>query len=463
MSEDWFPDWVLPSSRGISKGLVEALAADIANGRLQKGAPLPSQRALADRLGINFTTVTRAYDAARRRGLIEAQAGRGTFVATNAIEGAPASLPRSIDLASNSPPLTASTHRIAERIVDLGRTRAVADLTRRAGSADGRDAQAAARWLNEIRFGSAVVDVDRIAFASGVRAALTVLLVTVVGADGILLTEALTWPAVRTLAGFLGIRLAPVAMDGEGIVPAEFEEACKRHRPKALYCTPSAQNPTTATMSAARRQQIAEIALKHAVTIIEDDVYGFLGGPRSPPPIAALHPQGVIYVGGLAKSMVSGMRVAYVVHSTARSTHLFTSRLAVSGGVAPHLELALATDLIEGGLARTLLDEIRIDIKLRQKKAVSILGKECIRTSDESLHAWLALPDSWTRAQFLSRLQSDNISTIPSDAFAIMPQDAGQSIRISLGTPTSIDALETALHKISKILEYDPDVDGSFL
>ena len=60
--------------------IVSALADDIAAGRLHHGQALPTHRALANTLGIDLTTVTRAYTEARRQGLTEARVGRGTFV-----------------------------------------------------------------------------------------------------------------------------------------------------------------------------------------------------------------------------------------------------------------------------------------------------------------------------------------------------------------------------------------------
>ena len=60
--------------------LVRCIADDIQRGRLKPGDRLPSQRALARLLGINFTTVTRAYSEATRRGLVLGRAGRGTHV-----------------------------------------------------------------------------------------------------------------------------------------------------------------------------------------------------------------------------------------------------------------------------------------------------------------------------------------------------------------------------------------------
>ena len=76
---DWVPtlsEWQGP----LFLRIVDALAADIASGRLVRGQQLPTHRALAAALDIDLTTVTRAYSEARRRGLLEARVGQGTFV-----------------------------------------------------------------------------------------------------------------------------------------------------------------------------------------------------------------------------------------------------------------------------------------------------------------------------------------------------------------------------------------------
>ncbi|WP_229182998.1 GntR family transcriptional regulator [Bradyrhizobium oropedii] len=76
---DWIPtvsEWHGPMFLRI----VDALAADIASGRLVRGQRLPTHRALATALDIDLTTVTRAYGEARRRGLLDARVGQGTFV-----------------------------------------------------------------------------------------------------------------------------------------------------------------------------------------------------------------------------------------------------------------------------------------------------------------------------------------------------------------------------------------------
>ncbi|MGH6910031.1 MAG: GntR family transcriptional regulator, partial [Phenylobacterium sp.] len=99
-----------PSARWLSRlrrggqpvylAVVQALEAAIRTGELQAGDQLPPQRAVAEMLDVDLTTVTRAYAAARARGLIEGAVGRGTFVRRGATEDE-AGL---IDLSMNLPP-----------------------------------------------------------------------------------------------------------------------------------------------------------------------------------------------------------------------------------------------------------------------------------------------------------------------------------------------------------------------
>src|SRR5262245_45771070 len=65
-----------PKAQAITQGLASA----IERGELALGERLPPQRVLAQALGVDLTTVTRAYDSARELGLLAGQAGRGTFV-----------------------------------------------------------------------------------------------------------------------------------------------------------------------------------------------------------------------------------------------------------------------------------------------------------------------------------------------------------------------------------------------
>src|SRR6201994_1856587 len=85
--------------------IAEAISSDIAAGRLAPGDRLPPQRALAQRLSLDFTTVARGYVEAGKRGLVESVVGRGTFVRRTAmVRGEPAPGRSRAAFAMNMPP-----------------------------------------------------------------------------------------------------------------------------------------------------------------------------------------------------------------------------------------------------------------------------------------------------------------------------------------------------------------------
>src|SRR6202049_5051421 len=69
----------LPLYRQICQSLREA----ILSGELAEGVRLPTERALANELGVNRTTVMNAYNELASEGLIEGHVGRGTLVSRN--------------------------------------------------------------------------------------------------------------------------------------------------------------------------------------------------------------------------------------------------------------------------------------------------------------------------------------------------------------------------------------------
>jgi DNA-binding transcriptional MocR family regulator len=148
---DWIPtlsEWQGP----VFLRIVDALAADIGSGRLLRGQQIPTHRALAGALGVDLTTVTRAYGEARRRGLLEAQVGRGTFVSeTTARAAADIPFQAKIDLSMNLPPQPVEANldlRIAQglqAIQNEASFSAFLNYQRPGGSDDER--AVAAKWL----------------------------------------------------------------------------------------------------------------------------------------------------------------------------------------------------------------------------------------------------------------------------------------------------------------------------
>ena len=67
-----------------------------------------------------------------------------------------------------------------------------------------------------------------------------------------------------------------------------------------MVLSPTLQNPTTASMSLARRERIVAIARRHDAIIVEEDVYGLLP-TDAPPPLAMLAPSGCATLPGFPR------------------------------------------------------------------------------------------------------------------------------------------------------------------
>ncbi len=274
------------------------------------------------------------------------------------------------------------------------------------------------------------------------------------------LSESITYPGMRSIAAQLRLNLAGLAMDEEGILSEAFAESCERLRPKALYLNPTLQNPTTLTIPQKRREAIAAIARKYRVPIIEDDAYGFIP-LDAPPPMAAVAPDLTWHIGGLAKCIGAGLRLAFVVAPDTKSIWPFVSAMRSSSVMASPLNMALATRWIEDGTADGILRFIRTEAAARQEMVADILPAGSYRADPISFNIWLPLGGGWTRAIFSSHMRDAGIGVVASDAFTV-EGTAPEAVRVCLGGPIGRDALKGALNFMAHALQGPPEMAASF-
>src|SRR5205085_12695079 len=119
--------------------------------------------------------------------------------------------------------------------------------------------------------------------------------------------------------------------------------------PAALYCVPTFQNPTAAVMSESRRRAIAAVAVKHGLTVIEDDVYAYLAGDVKP--LSTFLPEEKsFYITSTSKSIAPGMRVGYVLAPSMVVERLSIAVLRTLVNAPPAMA-ELSTSLITDGTA----------------------------------------------------------------------------------------------------------------
>lgn len=456
MQDENLPAW-LP--RLVAQGgprflqIADALQAAVADGSLSPGERLPPQRRLAAQLGVDLTTVTRAYDEARRRHLLEGRGARGSYVAAPKVE-----LNGILDLGMNTPPPPEGVD--FDDMLKQGLTQVLlrADagmlMTYHLGGGSDSDRKAAAQWL-EPMFGA--LDSAQVLVCPGAQAAIAALILALTEPGDVILAEPASYPGLRVAASQFGRRLIAVEADSQGMVPQKLEQACREHQPRLVYLNPTLQNPTAITMPEHRRQELARVAQRCHIRIVEDDPYWLLAD-APPPPIATMAPEQVSYISTLSKCLTPGLRVAFVlIRDPQEREHFLTALRSFALMVAP-LTAALATQWILDGSAAELMEGVRKEARLRHQMARDVLAGRYSGAGD-GLHVWLELPGYWNSSQFARAADREGIAVTPTEAFTMGATGGGpvNAIRISLGSIQDRACLQAGLQRLSQLLTRRPE------
>jgi DNA-binding transcriptional MocR family regulator len=440
----WLPQPLEPG-RPAYLALADAIGDGIRLGQLRPGDQLPTHRRLADLLGVNVSTITRAYQEAARRRFLGGEVGRGTFVLGVASEAALfASQQRPqggvIDLSANVPPVLAQDPDLAKALGAVD----PADAARWLHYPGAGDAlvhrQAATRWLARRGVATSVED---LLVCAGAQHAMDTALSLFPDVEEVA-CETLVYPGLKAAARRWQRRLHPLAMDGEGILPSAFETACRGGIRLAVF-SPTLHNPTTVTMPLARRLALVAIARKWDVLLVEEDVYGLLR-EDAPPPLAALAPERVIYLTGLSKTVAPGLRLGYLAFPAGLRKRIKDVEAHTSWYVAP-LSMALATRWMEDGTAWRRLLAQRKELAARHRLCRERLqgytwsGEACCP------HLWITSPPGGSE-RFTQRALEAGVVVVPASVFAA-GRLARDGIRLSIGAATDRGALGDALGRLA--------------
>lgn len=434
--------------------IADALQAAVADGSLKPGDRLPPQRRLAAQLDVDLTTVTRAYDEARRRHLLEGRGARGTYVAAPKVELSPV-----LDLSMNTPPPPDGVDFDDMLKQGLAQVLMRADnallMTYQLGGGSDSDRKAGARWLAPM-FGQ--LDAGQVLVCPGAQAAIAALILALTEPGDVILAEPASYPGLRTAAIQFGRRVVAVGADQHGMLPELLEQACRVHQPGLVYLNPTLQNPTAVTFPERRRKELAAVARRCNVRIVEDDPYWLLAD-APPPPIATFAPEQVYYVSTLSKCLTPGLRVAFVLVRDPQERERFLVALRSFALMAAPLSAALATQWILDGSAGALMEGVRREARLRHRMARDILAGRYSGTGD-GLHVWLALPAYWNPSQLAHAADREGIAVTPAEAFATGAASVN-AIRISLGSTRDRARLQAALQRLSQLLARRPESFGA--
>ena len=436
-----------------------AIEDEIKSGRLAAGEKLPTQRQLAKDLGLNLTTITRAYTELKERALVTSGTRSGTYVTPTGGVFRPSVPDVShdadlIDLTINRAATHEYTTRLAKtmsRLAQDSRFVELQDYHPAEGATWAR--QAGKKW---IELSGMEAPADRIIVTSGAQDGLFNVLSAITRPGDVVLTNQITYYGMKALADLLHVNIHGLPTDEDGLLPHALDEACCDSRVRAVFSVPCIHNPTAITIPRGRREEIAAVARKHELYVIEDDVYGPLLETR-PPPIAALYPERTFYVTGTSKTLAPGLRLGYVLAPKGMVAPIADTIRATCWMVSPLSQL-IASQWLEDGTAIQLVDAQRRELMARQSLAEEILKSFEFSSSPVSTHLWLHLPSPWRATEFATQVRSRGVTVLPSEVFAVGRAEIPHAVRINVGAAHSREELARGLRVIASTLSDRPKV-----
>lgn len=361
------------AGRPLYQQIAAQIRAQIGAGQLPTGTRLPTIRQLSQSLGVTRLTVQSAYGELQAEGLIEATVGRGTFVASTA---QPRSLMATLGRRINPDSVLNDLLQVTQ--IPVARSLAIADPDPMLFPAEefwdslgALRPNAAALLQYQLPQGDALLRVelaklmqergvevvpDEIIVTSGVTQALSLVTQALARPGDTVVVEQPTYLGLLHILKAHGVRPVGVPLDAEGPQLDALERIAIQQRPRFFYTIPSFQNPTGICMSPARRRDVLALAERYGLLLVEDDLYSRLSYDNpAPPALKAGDSTGVvIYLDGVSKMLLPGLRVGYLVAPSPLREQLLSLRRSTDlcGPGLVHRALA---DFLHKGKLRTYL------------------------------------------------------------------------------------------------------------
>ena len=449
--EHYFLSWT-PDKENLPRpyylALANQLENDIRSGKLAPGTQLPPQRELADYLGVNFTTVTRAYDLCKERNLIYGITGRGSFVSSLPGTQLNNSCGNIIELGivngfdSVRKPVIEAT----ENVLKKGYLEQLYSYAEPAGHIHQR--AAGVRWMAQL---DVKTDISHTAIFSGAQNVISAALLSLFKLGDKIATDFFTYANLIGTARMMHIPLVPVAGDQDGMIPDELEKACRTNKISGIFLMPNCANPTTITLPEERKKALANVIRKHNLILIEDDHDGALRNSNGHSLYSYL-PEQTVYICGSTKGLCSGLRVTFAAFPELYRGRLLNGLHHLSIKTSS-LDAEIMTELIMSGKAEQILREKRELARNANAVFDSVFPENADPKKQYSFFRFLSLPNIKTDGVQLEQfLLESGVSVHHSERFAVHKQTKESFLRISISSAENEKRLRQGLEIVRNLL-----------
>lgn len=461
---NWLPE-LEPGKGPLYLQLADRIETDIAEGILAPGTKLPPQRNLAFDIGVTIGTVGRAYNLIRERGLVSGEVGRGTYVTDHKVASLVQAPPHTEPFGGTRGPVaTPGKIRMdSTAAIEVGQSEAMqqllADITRqfpREMSSYSRTLpaswqEAGSKWLSGAGW---VPEPASIVPTLGAHSAILAVIAAITVPGDRVAFEDLTYCSAARSVNLMGRRSIILHTENGSATPDDFERLCAQQHPKLVFLMPSLHNPTATTMPEDHRRAIVEIARRHNVWIIEDEIYGSVMG-NDHIKIADLAPERTFHIGGLSKSVAAGVRGGWVACPPHLAARVHTAHKMVTGGM-PFIMAELGAQLVNSGEADAIRGKVQTEIAAREAIARSVFAGMEFSSQPLAPFLWMKLPDPWLSGTFKSAALNEGVLVDDEDEFKPgRTEKVFHRVRLGLTVPETRDEVVQGFSILRRLMETD--------
>jgi len=288
-------------------------------------------------------------------------------------------------------------------------------------------------WLSE-RLGEVdgrTPDPASIVVTAGASGALDMLVTLSTRPGDVALIESPTYHIAVKLLRDHGLEAVPIQRTSDG---PDLEALTRMldglemrgRRPSLFYTIPTFHNPTGTVTPLDRRAELVRLAASRRLLVVEDDAYRelFYGEPPPPSLWSLAEPGSVVRVGSFSKTLAPGLRLGFLTGEPRLTARLAQSGLLDSGGGIGHVPGLVVAVMAESGFYGQHVDRLRSAYRERRDALVRGLTEVlpegvAFNRPQGGFFVWLQLPPGYSAARLLELSQSNGVSFMPGNAFAL--------------------------------------------
>lgn len=302
------------------------------------------------------------------------------------------------------------------------------------------------------------VDPDRVLITTGSQQGLDLIGKVLVDAGSRVLVETPTYLGALQAFGPQEPEFVPVACDERGVLPGELASAAGdgAGRARFLYVLPSFQNPTGRLMDDVRREEVVATAAELGLPLVEDNPYGELWyDTPTPAPLAARHPEGVLYLGSFSKVLAPGLRLGYLVAPPEVYPKLLQAKQAADLHT-PGFNQRMVHEVIADGFLDRHVPTIRALYRQQKDAMLAALEREFAGLDvawtrpQGGMFLWLRLPPGADSLELLDAAVEVGVAFVPGAAFFAGEPDP-RTLRLSYVTST-VGQIDTAIARLADLV-----------